>query len=162
MFQTEFLCYYTFWVCFTKSYSFRCFAFLSCSSPGLGRTEIKAPQLQQPQPKQQQQQQPVQEANFCSEAALDCSRTAVGLQAPLSPIKQQSVSTFSPVTRERELARQREQERRRRLAVSPAPCPEARRALRTVMTTTFLSIQMSAIDISMQRDIMTLFELNLD
>ncbi|XP_075901762.1 bromodomain-containing protein 3-like [Nelusetta ayraudi] len=79
----------------------------------------------------------VQEANFCAGSVLDCSRATVGLQAPLSPIKSHPTSIRSLVTRERELARQKEQERRRRLA-------------------------MSAIDISMQQEIMTLFEMNLD
>lgn len=59
------------------------------------------------------------------------------LQKPLSPQEPQVPSSLSPVDREREIARRKEQERRRREA-------------------------MCGIDMSMQRDIMTSFELNLD
>lgn len=80
-------------------------------------------------------EQPVQQANFCADAALHCSRTdaeqtSAPLQAPLSPIHTQPAAILSPVTREREIARQKEQERRRRQAVSSAStstsCPPGR------------------------------------
>lgn len=76
----------------------------SSSSPIQWRAELKA--------------QPIREANFCTEATFDGPR-AVELQMPVSPLKAEPVFTRSPVSRERELARQREQERRRRQAVSP-------------------------------------------
>lgn len=89
----------------------------SYSSPLPWRAEMKA--------------QPVQQANFCADVALHCSRAAAGLQAPLSPIDSHPAGILSPVTREREIARQKEQERRRREAVSstftstsrPEGCP---------------------------------------
>ncbi|XP_055077452.1 bromodomain testis-specific protein [Periophthalmus magnuspinnatus] len=59
------------------------------------------------------------------------------IQKPVSPQEPQAVPSLSPVDKEREIARRREQERRRREA-------------------------MCGIDMSMQRDIMTSFELNLD
>ncbi|XP_055021038.1 bromodomain testis-specific protein [Boleophthalmus pectinirostris] len=61
----------------------------------------------------------------------------VEIRKPVSPQEPQDVPSLSPVDREREIARRREQERRRREA-------------------------MCGIDMSMQRDIMTSFELNLD
>ncbi|KAI3369086.1 hypothetical protein L3Q82_026053 [Scortum barcoo] len=74
--------------------------------------------------------------NICTEATLDVPKD-VEQQKLESPTATQPVSTQSPVDRERELARKKEQERRRREA-------------------------MSGIDMTMQRDIMTTFELNLD
>ncbi|XP_010732649.1 bromodomain testis-specific protein isoform X1 [Larimichthys crocea] len=71
--------------------------------------------------------------SICTEATLNTSEDL----EQKSPIETQSPSTQSPVDREREMARKREQERRRREA-------------------------MSGIDMTMQRDIMTTFELNLD
>lgn len=59
------------------------------------------------------------------------------LQKPLSPQQSQVAPSHSPLDRDREIARRKEQERRRRES-------------------------MHGIDMSMQRDIMTSFELNLD
>ncbi|KAM7012585.1 bromodomain testis-specific protein isoform 2-T2 [Tautogolabrus adspersus] len=72
--------------------------------------------------------------SICTEASLDSPKDA---EHQKSPIETQPVTTQSQVDREREMARRREQERRRREA-------------------------MSSIDMTMQRDIMTNFELNLD
>ncbi|XP_068175400.1 bromodomain testis-specific protein [Antennarius striatus] len=58
-------------------------------------------------------------------------------QIPQSPIEAQPLAIQSPLTKEREMARKKEQERRRREA-------------------------MSGVDLTLQRDIMTTFELNLD
>ncbi|XP_075342344.1 bromodomain testis-specific protein [Odontesthes bonariensis] len=89
--------------------------------------------------KAEQTQQPVKEcfdliASICSEAALDAPSH---LENQKSPNDAQLPNLQSYVDREREMARRKEQERRRREA-------------------------MSGIDMTMQRDIMTTFELNLD
>nr|XP_046248326.1 bromodomain testis-specific protein isoform X2 [Scatophagus argus] len=80
--------------------------------------------------------QPVKEDTDSSVATLDIPKDAEQ-QIPESPIETQLLTTQSSVDREREAARKKEQERRRREA-------------------------MSGIDMTMQRDIMTTFELNLD
>ncbi|XP_049911904.1 bromodomain testis-specific protein isoform X2 [Epinephelus moara] len=72
----------------------------------------------------------------CTEAVLDAPKD-VETHKPKSPTETQPLTTQSSVDRQREMARKREQERRRREA-------------------------MSGIDMTMQRDIMTTFELNLD
>ncbi|XP_047442154.1 bromodomain testis-specific protein isoform X2 [Mugil cephalus] len=72
--------------------------------------------------------------NICTEAPSDAPEHAEQQQ---SPKEAQPSTTQSAVDREREMARKKEQERRRREA-------------------------MSGIDMTMQRDIMTTFELNLD
>ncbi|XP_042339672.1 bromodomain testis-specific protein isoform X2 [Plectropomus leopardus] len=74
--------------------------------------------------------------SVCTEAALGALQDAEQ-QKPKSPTETQPLTTLSPVDSEREMARKKEQERRRREA-------------------------MSGIDMTMQRDIMTTFELNLD
>ncbi|XP_045904849.1 bromodomain testis-specific protein isoform X1 [Micropterus dolomieu] len=74
--------------------------------------------------------------SICTEASLDTPKD-VEQQKPTSPIETQPLTTQSSVEREREMARKKEQERRRREA-------------------------MSGIDMTLQRDIMTTFELNLD
>ncbi|XP_070688157.1 bromodomain testis-specific protein [Pempheris klunzingeri] len=72
----------------------------------------------------------------CKEAAGDAPKD-VEQQKPNSPVETQPLVAQSPMDRQREMARKKEQERRRREA-------------------------MSGIDMTMQRDIMTTFELNLD
>ncbi|XP_072244856.1 bromodomain testis-specific protein [Leuresthes tenuis] len=89
--------------------------------------------------KAEQTPQPVKEcfdllASICSEPAFDAPSH---LEHQKSPSDAQLPNPQSYVDRERELARRKEQERRRREA-------------------------MSGIDMTLQRDIMTTFELNLD
>ncbi|XP_054458737.1 bromodomain testis-specific protein isoform X2 [Anoplopoma fimbria] len=72
--------------------------------------------------------------SICTEVTLDAPKD---VEREMSPTESLPLTTQSPVDRERELARRKEQERRRREA-------------------------MSGIDMTMQRDIMTSFELNLD
>ncbi|XP_029285772.1 bromodomain testis-specific protein isoform X2 [Cottoperca gobio] len=86
-----------------------------------------------PQPIKEEPDSP---ESICTETSQDTPKD-VEPQKPKSPIEIQPLTTQSPVDRERELARRKEQERRRREA-------------------------MSGIDMSMQRDIMTSFELALD
>ncbi|KAG7228651.1 hypothetical protein INR49_008427 [Caranx melampygus] len=84
--------------------------------------------------------QPVKDAdspeNIYTEVTPDTSKE-VEQKKPSSPGETQPVTTQASVDREREMARRKEQERRRREA-------------------------MSGIDMTMQQDIMTTFELNLD
>uniref|UniRef100_A0A3P8UA60 Bromodomain-containing protein 2 n=1 Tax=Amphiprion percula TaxID=161767 RepID=A0A3P8UA60_AMPPE len=86
--------------------------------------------------KVEQNLQPVKEdpEGVCREAASDAPKH---IEQQKSPNENQPPTTQFPVDREREMARKREQERRRREA-------------------------MCGIDMTMQRDIMTTFELNLD
>ncbi|XP_069560081.1 bromodomain testis-specific protein isoform X6 [Brachyistius frenatus] len=89
--------------------------------------------------KAEQNQQPVQEdpdlsESICTETASDAPKHT---EQQKSPEETQPVTTQSSVDRQREMARKKEQERRRREA-------------------------MSGIDMTMQRDIMTTFELTLD
>ncbi|XP_035806638.2 bromodomain testis-specific protein isoform X2 [Amphiprion ocellaris] len=86
--------------------------------------------------KVEQNLQPVKEdpEGVCTEAASDAPKH---IEQQKSPNENQPPTTQFPVDREREMARKREQERRRREA-------------------------MCGIDMTMQRDIMTTFELNLD
>ncbi|XP_039985051.1 bromodomain testis-specific protein isoform X2 [Xiphias gladius] len=91
--------------------------------------------------KAEQNLQPVKEdpdspESLCTEVTLDAPKD-VEQQKPKSPKETQPVTTQFSVDKERELARKKEQERRRREA-------------------------MSGIDMTMQREIMTTFELNLD
>lgn len=72
----------------------------------------------------------------CTEPTSEVLKEAE-IQKPVSPVENQAATSQSPVSREREMARRKEQERRRREA-------------------------MSGIDMTMQWDIMTSFELNLD
>ncbi|XP_040896152.1 bromodomain testis-specific protein [Toxotes jaculatrix] len=73
---------------------------------------------------------------ICTEGTLDAPKDAEQ-QKPKSPRDTQPLTTQLSVDKQREMARRKEQERRRREA-------------------------MSGIDMTMQRDIMTTFELNLD
>ncbi|KAM7388725.1 hypothetical protein PAMP_024882 [Pampus punctatissimus] len=86
-----------------------------------------------PQPSKENPDSP---ESICTEVTLDVPED-VEHQQPKSPVETQLLTAQSLVDRERELARKKEQERRRREA-------------------------MSGIDMTMQRDIMTTFELNLD
>ncbi|XP_042272544.1 bromodomain testis-specific protein isoform X1 [Thunnus maccoyii] len=86
-----------------------------------------------PQPAKEDPDSP---ESICTEVTLDVPED-MEPQQPKSPVETQLLTTQSSVDREREMARKKEQERRRREA-------------------------MSGIDMTMQRDIMTTFELNLD
>ncbi|XP_044217523.1 bromodomain testis-specific protein isoform X3 [Thunnus albacares] len=86
-----------------------------------------------PQPAKEDPDSP---ESVCTEVTLDVPED-MEPQQPKSPVETQLLTTQSSVDREREMARKKEQERRRREA-------------------------MSGIDMTMQRDIMTTFELNLD
>ncbi|XP_051233123.1 bromodomain testis-specific protein isoform X2 [Dicentrarchus labrax] len=105
-----------------------------------GNKEREAPEKRSlPGPcKAEANPQPIKEdpdspESICTEATLEALKDV----EQQSPIETQPPITQSSVDREREMARKKEQERRRREA-------------------------MSGIDMTMQRDIMTTFELNLD
>ncbi|XP_028443739.1 bromodomain testis-specific protein isoform X2 [Perca flavescens] len=80
------------------------------------------------------EEEPDSPESICTEATLDAPKD---VEQQKSPIETEPLTTQALVDREREMARKKEQERRRREA-------------------------MSGIDMTMQRDIMTTFELNLD
>uniref|UniRef100_A0AAV2KYB1 Bromodomain-containing protein 2 n=1 Tax=Knipowitschia caucasica TaxID=637954 RepID=A0AAV2KYB1_KNICA len=86
--------------------------------------------------RRQSPEKPYSPQGFRLDPLAEILKEAV-IQKPLSPLELQDVPSPSPVDKDRETARRREQERRRREA-------------------------MCGIDMSMQRDIMTSFELNLD
>uniref|UniRef100_A0A3Q3VZL0 Bromodomain-containing protein 2 n=1 Tax=Mola mola TaxID=94237 RepID=A0A3Q3VZL0_MOLML len=100
-----------------------------------GKTCLPGPCRTEPNPPAVRED-PDSAGNICREAASDAPKE-VELQLPESPVETQRKVAQSALDRERETARRREQERRRREA-------------------------MSGIDMTMQRDIMTTFELNLD
>ncbi|XP_031174332.1 bromodomain testis-specific protein isoform X4 [Sander lucioperca] len=101
--------------------------------------EREAPEKSSLLGKAETNSQPIEEdldspESICTEASLDAPKD---VEQQKSPIEREPLTTQSWVDREREMARKKEQERRRREA-------------------------MSGIDMTMQRDIMTTFELNLD
>ncbi|XP_039668278.1 bromodomain testis-specific protein isoform X4 [Perca fluviatilis] len=101
--------------------------------------EREAPEKSSLLGKAETNSQPIEEdpdspESICTEATLDAPKD---VEQQKSPIETEPLTTQSLVDREREMARKKEQERRRREA-------------------------MSGIDMTMQRDIMTTFELNLD
>ncbi|XP_032382447.1 bromodomain testis-specific protein isoform X3 [Etheostoma spectabile] len=101
--------------------------------------EREAPEESSLLGKAQTNSEPIEEdmdspESICTEATLDAPKD---VEQQKSQIEMVPLTTQSLVDREREMARKKEQERRRREA-------------------------MSGIDMTMQRDIMTTFELNLD
>lgn len=97
----------------------------------------------------------------CTEPTSEVLKEAE-IQKPVSPVENQAATSQSPVSREREMARRKEQERRRREAVSDWKCVHLILISYALSAFIYFPLQMSGIDMTMQWDIMTSFELNLD
>ncbi|XP_029988102.1 bromodomain testis-specific protein isoform X6 [Sphaeramia orbicularis] len=102
----------------------------------LEKSSLPGPGKMERDPPASIKEEPESPGNVCTEPALDAPKEAE-VEKPNSPKETPGVGTPSSVDRDREMARKKEQERRRREA-------------------------MSGIDMTMQQDIMTNFELNLD